>query len=213
MLYLEFKWQNFCDETYQHSHTLTPTDGYFLRSQSGYPQKKMIQIYYEISLLDQYVEHNPQMRAQSDSMKVYAPLLDKYGYTEEEFINSINFYLRDPEKFLKILQAVETKLKERERYLSDLQQADGDLDRPMMEKAVDFDEGAPVEELPSPEEDAFGRETPTKETSVQETSVQDTVARKLPDTKTRRITTREKRLTKEELLELSKKFKQEKKSK
>lgn len=178
------------------------------------PKKKMIQIYYEISLLDQYVEHNPPMRAQSDSMKVYAPLLDKYGYTEEEFINSINFYLRDPEKFLKILQAVETKLKERERYLSDLQQADGDLDRPMMEKAVDFDEGAPVEEfIPSPEEDAFGRETPTKETSVQETSVQDTVARKLPDTKTRRITTREKRLTKEELLELSKKFKQEKKSK
>ena len=39
------------------------------------------------------------------------------------------------------------------------------------------------------------------------------LARKLPDTKTRRITTREKRLTKEELLELSKKFKQEKKSK
>ena len=188
------------------------------------PKKKMIQIYYEISLLDHYVEHNPKIRAQSDSMKVYAPLLDKYGYTEEEFINSINFYLRDPEKFLKILQAVETKLKEREQYLSDLQQADGDLDRPMMEEAVDFDEGAPVEEyIPSPEEDAFGRETTVQKTSVQDTAVQkrsvqeisarDTVARELPDTKNRRITTREKRLTKEELLELSKKFKQEKKSK
>ena len=188
------------------------------------PKKKMIQIYYEISLLDHYVEHNPQMRAQSDSMKVYAPLLDKYGYTEEEFINSINFYLRDPEKFMKILQAVETKLKEREQYLSDLQQADGDLDRPMMEEAVDFDEGAPVEEyIPSTEEDAFGRdvsvqkssvqETAVQKNSVQETSARDTVARELPDTKNRRITTREKRLTKEELLELSKKFKQEKKSK
>ena len=73
------------------------------------------------------------------------------------------------------------------------------------------------------EEDAFGRdvsvqkssvqETAVQKNSVQETSARDTVARELPDTKNRRITTREKRLTKEELLELSKKFKQEKKSK
>lgn len=175
------------------------------------PEKKMIQIYYEISLLDNYVDYYPEMRAQSDSMRVYAPLLDKYGYTEEEFINSIHFYLRDPERFLKMIKAVETKLKEREQYLTDLQQADGDLDRPMMEEAVDFDEGAPVEEfIAFPEEDAFGQDTSAQKRSVDETSVQDTVTRELPDTKNRRITTREKRLTKEELLELSKKFKQQK---
>lgn len=172
------------------------------------PEKKMIQIYYEISLLDNYVDYYPEMRAQSDSMRVYAPLLDKYGYTEEEFINSIHFYLRDPERFLKMIKAVETKLKEREEYLTELQQADGDLDRPMMEEAVDFDEGAPVEEfIAFPEEDAFGQDTSAQKRSVDETSVQDTVTRELPDTKNRRTTTREKRLTKEELLELSKKFK------
>ncbi len=175
------------------------------------PEKKMIQIYYEISLLDTYVEHNPKIRAQSDSMKVYAPLLDKYGYTEEEFVNSINFYLRDPEKFLKMIQAVETKLKEREQYLYDLQQHGVDEDRRMMEESIDFDEGAPVEEhIAFPEEDAFGLDTSAQKRSVDDTSVQDTVARELPDTKNRRITTREKRLTKEELLELSKKFKQQK---
>lgn len=175
------------------------------------PEKKMIQIYYEISLLDNYVDYYPEMRAQSDSMRVYAPLLDKYGYTEEEFINSIHFYLRDPERFLKMIKAVETKLKEREEYLTELQQADGDLDRPMMEEAVDFDEGAPVEEfIAFPEEDAFGQDTSAQKRSVDETSVQDTVTRELPDTKNRRTTTREKRLTKEELLELSKKFKQQK---
>ncbi|NLB67771.1 MAG: DUF4296 domain-containing protein [Bacteroidales bacterium] len=170
------------------------------------PEKKMIQIYYEISLLDNYVDYYPEMRAQSDSMRVYAPLLDKYGYTEEEFINSIHFYLRDPERFLKMIKAVETKLKEREEYLTELQQADGDLDRPMMEEAVDFDEGAPVEEhIAFPEQEASDQDT-----SVQDISAQDTSVQELPDTKNRRTTTREKRLTKEELLELSKKFKQQK---
>jgi hypothetical protein len=139
-------------------------------------------------------------------MRVYAPLLDKYGYTEEEFINSIHFYLRDPERFLKMIKAVETKLKEREQYLTDLQQPGVDEDRRMMEEAVDFDEGAPVEEfITFPEQ-----EVSDQDTSVQDISAQDTSVKELPDTKNRRTTTREKRLTKEELLELSKKFKQQK---
>jgi hypothetical protein len=176
------------------------------------PKKQMIEIYYEISLLDIYVDRNPLMRAQSDSMKVYAPLLDKYGYTEEEFINSINFYLRDPEQFLQIIQSVEKKLQEREQYLSDLQQADGDPDRPMREESIDYDEGAPVEEqLAFPESDTLAQETSALDTSVLDISIKDSMARELPDTKNRRITTREKRLTKEELLELNKKFKQQKK--
>ena len=74
------------------------------------PKKKMIQIYYEISSRP-YVEHSPHNEGPKRLYEGLCPLLDKYGYTEEEFINSINFYLRDPEKFMKILQAVETKLK------------------------------------------------------------------------------------------------------
>ncbi|HOG41594.1 MAG TPA: DUF4296 domain-containing protein [Bacteroidales bacterium] len=175
------------------------------------PKKQMIEIYYEISLLDSYVDHNPEMRAQSDSMKVYAPLLDKYGYTEEEFINSINFYLGDPVRFLKIIEAVETKLKEREQYLSDLQRADGIEDERMIEEAVAFDEGAPVEEYPAFEaSDTFSQENSAWESHVKDTLPKDTIVRELPDTKNRRITTREKRVTREELIELSKKFKEQK---
>ncbi len=180
------------------------------------PKKQMIEIYYEISLLDSYVDHNPEMRAQSDSMKVYAPLLDKYGYTEEEFINSINFYLGDPVRFLKIIEAVETKLKEREQYLSDLQRADGIEDERMIEEAVAFDEGAPVEEYPAFEasdtlsQESSAWESPVMESPVKDTLPNDTIVRELPDTKNRRITTREKRVTREELIELSKKFKEQK---
>ncbi len=176
------------------------------------PVKRMIEIYYEIALLDQYVDNYPEMRTQSDSMRVYAPLLDKYGYTEEEFINSIHFYLRDPESFLRIIESVNQKLGEREQYLAGLQQTEDFEEIRMMEEDEDFREGAPVEEhIVSPEEDAFGLDTSVRKRSFQETSVQDTVAQELPDTKKRRTKTREKRLSKEDLLEISKKFKEQEK--
>ncbi|NMB37885.1 MAG: DUF4296 domain-containing protein [Bacteroidales bacterium] len=182
------------------------------------PVKKMVEIYYEIAILDQFVDNNPEMRTQSDSMKVYAPLLDKYGYTEEEFLNSIHFYLRDPENFLRIIEAVNQKLSEREQYLSDLQQTEEGDDRRMMDEVVEFDENAPIDDRNiiqgyergiRQEDERSIRDSEAPEPSIRDTSIQDTSARKLPETKKRRTKTREKRLSKEDLLEISKKFKEQ----
>ena len=69
------------------------------------PRKTMQRIYYDMMLADSYVEVNPDARMASDSTGVYRPLIEKYGYTEEQFLATQAILLNDPESFAKIFEA------------------------------------------------------------------------------------------------------------
>ena len=78
----------------------------------------MAEIYAEILLTDQWITSNPGQRHRADTSLVYAPILEKYGYTKEDYVRSVDKYMDDPERFSRILRTTGEILDER---LKDLQ--------------------------------------------------------------------------------------------
>ena len=66
-------------------------------------------IYYDIFLADQVVTYNANIRSQLDTLSLYGGILEHYGYTPEEFFNSIDYYLVKPAKYRKILTNVRNR--------------------------------------------------------------------------------------------------------
>lgn len=66
------------------------------------PAKKMSRILSEMYLADQYAEITPQLRGSTDSMKLYTGIIQKFGYTETDYINSIRYYMSKSKDMLKI---------------------------------------------------------------------------------------------------------------
>ena len=103
------------------------------------PIKKMSQIYYEMALMDQYMEKVPEYRIQSDSNYVYLPIIERNGYDLETFRAANDYYLRNPDKLAAMMKTVQRKLQARM----------GELDRkasePEKEDDIGDDEILPVD--------------------------------------------------------------------
>lgn len=67
-------------------------------------RKDMARIYAEMLLTDQWIVTNPSMRRVADTSLVYEPILNRYGYTKEDYILSVNKYMDDPERYSRILR-------------------------------------------------------------------------------------------------------------
>ena len=68
------------------------------------PREKMAEIYAEMYVLDQWLDDNRSLRREADTSLVYAPVLDKYGYTYDDYLNSVNVYMKDPTRYSRILR-------------------------------------------------------------------------------------------------------------
>lgn len=62
-------------------------------------------------LADAWLQEAPDARRQADTSAFYEPIFRKYGYTTLDYDRSVFKYLRDPEKFSKILSDVQEKLR------------------------------------------------------------------------------------------------------
>ncbi|MBQ9475505.1 MAG: DUF4296 domain-containing protein, partial [Bacteroidales bacterium] len=69
------------------------------------PRKTMQRIYYDMMLADSSVEILPDARMASDSVGIYQPIIEKYGYTVEQFLSSQEMLLQNPEKLMKLFEA------------------------------------------------------------------------------------------------------------
>jgi len=74
------------------------------------PPKDMKAIVYELFLVDKYIEYMPELRIQADTTNVYKPVIEKFGYTVEDFYNSLYFYVRRPDDFSKIVKDVQARM-------------------------------------------------------------------------------------------------------
>ena len=79
------------------------------------PKKDFAAIYAEMFIADQWIKDNPSARDQADTSLVYDRIFEKYGYSFADYDASVNYYLYDPSKYAKILDAsaemLEAKLK------------------------------------------------------------------------------------------------------
>ena len=68
------------------------------------PRSKLAKIYAEMLVTDQWIISTPKIRNIADTSLVYDPILAKYGYTPEDYQQSVMYYLNDPERFSRILR-------------------------------------------------------------------------------------------------------------
>lgn len=80
------------------------------------PKNKMSDIYYDFYMADRYL-HDTQNSKLGDSVMVYIPIIESYGYTFEDYQATISYYLHKPEELTKIFKETEKKLKERRVWL------------------------------------------------------------------------------------------------
>ena len=89
------------------------------------PRAKLAEIYAEMFITDQWLGANPSLRRNADTSLVYAPILEKYGYTSADYRKSVDKYMDDPERFSRILRSSAEIL---ENKLADLKKRKEEID-------------------------------------------------------------------------------------
>lgn len=95
------------------------------RNRDIIPADTLSDIYYDIYITDQAVRGNVLFRRMTDTLLVYEPIFQKYGYTTEDYNRSIGIYLLKPEKLEDILEETRLKLDRRESQLKQILEAEG----------------------------------------------------------------------------------------
>ena len=74
------------------------------------PKDTLTDIYVDMFMADQFVREENIPRKQLDTMLVYEAVFNKYGYDTDDYLNSVRYYLKDPERFSKIFEEVARRL-------------------------------------------------------------------------------------------------------
>ena len=75
------------------------------------PRDEMIEISQEMLLQDQVVRKDRTVRQQADSSLVYEGIFQRHGYNTDDYLYSLDYYLRDPERMAKIMAEVGDRMK------------------------------------------------------------------------------------------------------
>lgn len=76
------------------------------------PRDELTDIYYDMFLLDQQVREDPDLRKQADTTLVYEAVFNKYGYDTDDYLLTLNQYLKDPERFARVLEDVSKRFQD-----------------------------------------------------------------------------------------------------
>ena len=74
------------------------------------PKDTLTDIYTEMFLADRVVQDLNIPRPQMDTMLLYEAIFEKYGYDTDDYMYSLRYYLRDPERFAKVFEGVAKRL-------------------------------------------------------------------------------------------------------
>lgn len=74
------------------------------------PRKDLTDIYVDLFLADGWYDTHIQYRRAADTTDFYGPILKKYGYTSEDYRASVEYYLRDPDRFSRIFKNAASKI-------------------------------------------------------------------------------------------------------
>ena len=75
------------------------------------PRGALEDIYVDMFLADQQIREDLNLRPQADTMLVYEPIFNRHGYTTDDYLYTLKNYLKDPERFAKVLQNVTERLR------------------------------------------------------------------------------------------------------
>lgn len=106
----------------------------------------MVAIFYDIYLSEGMLENSPELAKGTDSLRVYAPLIRKHGYDEDQFRAAVNDYLRDPEAFHEVMNTVKARLEQALRKTEEAEAEENTVTEERIKPAV------PVEGVESRED-------------------------------------------------------------
>lgn len=76
------------------------------------PEKKLIRIYHDMFLADQWVRDHPDARAAADTTLLFDPIFARYGYSFEDYDRTVQYYLDHIDEYYKLLNRAERQLRE-----------------------------------------------------------------------------------------------------
>lgn len=74
------------------------------------PRDELIEIYADMYMADQFIREDYDRRRQADTMLVYEGILQEHGYNTDDYLYTVDVYLRDPERFAKLLSKTSDRL-------------------------------------------------------------------------------------------------------
>lgn len=83
------------------------------------PKDKMSEIIAELYMADQYISVYHKFSAQRDSSRLFAAIIDEYGYTADDYRRSTSYYLERKDSYKNIVAAAKERLVERQRMLKE----------------------------------------------------------------------------------------------
>lgn len=68
------------------------------------PRATLSKIYAELFVADSWLSMaSSEEKYMADTMAFYAPIFKKYGFTTEDYLHSVEYYLNDPKRFSRIM--------------------------------------------------------------------------------------------------------------
>ena len=87
------------------------------------PAATLSDIYVDMFMADQWLAKNSRARKTADTTNFYAPILREYGYTVQDYDASVKHYLRNPDKYAKILKSAGAKMSRKAKRLQAIEDA------------------------------------------------------------------------------------------
>lgn len=105
------------------------------------PRKKFARIYADMYLADTWLMNAPiESRLRADTTAFYNPILEKYGYTLEDYWASVSYYMQDPDRFSRIIGKSGDILENELKAIEKTKEAADSLQNPKMRKAKEVPE-------------------------------------------------------------------------
>ena len=89
------------------------------------PEDVMSMIYYDIYMTDEAVQSNYRFKRMADTMRIYEPVFNKYGYTTDDYNRSVVYYLERPDRFEDVFVKTKNMLEIRKSQLQKILQLEG----------------------------------------------------------------------------------------
>ena len=77
-------------------------------------------ICHDMFLVRAYVEKNPVVEVSTDSLSVYGAILDRYGYSPDEFRRTVDYYVSNPDDYARLLKNVQSRISKEKRTVESL---------------------------------------------------------------------------------------------
>ena len=82
------------------------------------PRDEMENIMADILIQDQQIKQDRELKKQADTSLVYEGIFEAYGYDTDDFLYSVEYYLANPAKMEKIMDAVADRLEKEAKVVA-----------------------------------------------------------------------------------------------